>query len=176
MSKYPDYRGIASKIHDRVSNAAGETAMLIDDDPRWAEDYGIADRVKEFKENAKSARGFMTDVTGSIGDELYNQSGFWSMARDWIGDELTQAGVKWNSKKWNLHYNRVCDQLAIAAPFISKDILSWKNDVPETDPYYVAYRLINEYSFPDLRSFGEMTGREKDIVATEEMFNALKWK
>jgi hypothetical protein len=117
------YKEMAFRVYNRLGDAAGETGMLIDMQPDYAEAYGM----EPFVESLKSSGN--RDVSGTVADELFNQNSFWDMARDWIHDEvITQANVNYMEDKesFMFHYNKVCDELASIAPFMRSLILSWK--------------------------------------------------
>ena len=119
-----DYKGIARKVYGRLGDATGDAATPMVADPNWAEDYG-----EEFAKDVRRVVRESRDPLGTIADMLFNQDGFWEMAMDWIGDELTAAGVGWKDPEYDAHYNAVCDALALQASFKSTLILSWKRKI-----------------------------------------------
>lgn len=110
-----NYDEIAQAVYYRVETATGDSAMEIERDPSYAEDYDIEMPSKDCR-----------DGHGVIADSLFNDDTFWSMARDWICDEIRDRKVPWDHPEFGMHYNGVCDALIRKAPFMASTIIGWK--------------------------------------------------
>lgn len=134
-----DYGAGCADIVNRLGTAAGEVAMELQRSPDDAQFHGerIASLVTRL--NRSGSR----DWVGTVADALYNEARFWSMAQDWIGEEVAKAQSNlrnrydfqsvehrgtwaWGSPPYRAFYNEFCEVLADQAPFMAEAIREWK--------------------------------------------------